>query len=208
MENSLKTSMLVFIFAAILFSCVGKGGTGQDLLNAIDQGDLTRVKKLLRGGVDANSTDAKRRPALLIALSQDKEAIAVELIGHGARTDIKDGMGKPILCLALKSSMFLAATALVEHDAEVNNPCAHLKSDRHEAFAMVLSMEKKHPLLISLSECQAELAKAICQRMFRDKIPKVDFQELLREIGELPNSKECLEAVKIISDNDCGVQQR
>ena len=97
----------------------------QDLYDAIEQGDLSRVRMLLSRGADPNSrsrgfqflrfraTDRRRffdEPPLIRAIQLRQTEIASALIARGADVNARDARGTPAVRLAAQRGL----TALVE----------------------------------------------------------------------------------------------
>jgi len=82
------------------------GDISVELLLAVQEGDLTRIKALLEQGADVNSKDADGRTALVIAAKQGHSEIAQFLLGQGAESDARDNEGWTALMWASEFRFF------------------------------------------------------------------------------------------------------
>jgi len=65
----------------------------EQLLTAVEQGDLARVQALLRQGASVNASTRSGLTALTVALTRGQDEIALLLIAHGASLYARDRTG-------------------------------------------------------------------------------------------------------------------
>ncbi|GBC94108.1 hypothetical protein HRbin15_02616 [bacterium HR15] len=65
----------------------------EQLLAAVEQGDVVQVKSLLRAGASVNASTRSGLTALSVAIMRGQDEIALLLIAHGASLDARDRTG-------------------------------------------------------------------------------------------------------------------
>jgi ankyrin repeat protein len=112
----------------------------------IASGKFETVTKLLKEGVDPNSTTDKKTPMLFLALNKKNLNIFNALLEHGANPNITSNE-MPIISIAVINGDIDFVDALIKHKADVNmvdktglNPCyyALLKEDNFKMQELLL----------------------------------------------------------------------
>lgn len=87
--------------------------------HAIEEGDINRVKKLLKKIVDIEKIDVDRT-FLMIAAEEGKYDIAELLLDNGASTETKNKYGKTALMYAANMEQYDVTKLLIKRGANVN----------------------------------------------------------------------------------------
>jgi ankyrin repeat protein len=92
----------------------------KQLIDAVRQGDASRVEKILKQGVDPNCEDEAGIPVLHIAIERRSWRILKLLLRFGADVNGRSGNGMPALCYAAFSSDLRIVKYLLSKGADVN----------------------------------------------------------------------------------------
>lgn len=92
-----------------------------DLLSAVEQGDVTKVKALLRMKADPDAArDGSGETALMIAVRRADEKMVEELLDGGANPDATDGAGNTALIFAAAGGSLSIAKLLIKKFADIS----------------------------------------------------------------------------------------
>lgn len=107
---------------------------GTALRKAAAAGDISRVRMLLRAGVDANAADLRRRTPLLGAAAAGHVAVVDELLGAGAWVNPHEDFAThdTPLVAAVKNGHMRVVRMLIEAGA---NPFHHIGEPPRTALA-------------------------------------------------------------------------
>jgi ankyrin repeat protein len=94
-------------------------GINGDLLRAVDQGDLAKVKDLLENGADINAQSTQGTPLSLASFNGQIEIVKF-LIEKGADVDVKDNAGWSPLIWASATNHAEIAKLLIDKGAQIN----------------------------------------------------------------------------------------
>ncbi len=94
-------------------------------LDAVENGELEKVKEMLASGTDANTTDEHQRSAAYKAAKKGHLEILKVLVEHGADIDMIDNRGTNALYWAALNSHTDVAAFLLEQGAQTD-----IKDDR------------------------------------------------------------------------------
>jgi ankyrin repeat protein len=92
-----------------------------DLIESIEQGDLSRVWRLLEDGVNPDAADDDGRPALQYAVREGRSEIVEALLAHRARVDAEDYHGGSALQAAAGLGNANLVKLLIAYGADVNH---------------------------------------------------------------------------------------
>ena len=94
----------------------------EDLIEAIENGNLKAAQSALRNGADANKMGcvSPYRTPLIITADEGKENLAKLLVEYGVDVNAKEHYGDTALMWAANSGHLNVAEYLVEHGANVN----------------------------------------------------------------------------------------
>jgi len=126
MKNVLKPLIVYIITLSALLLAVMKvnvyAAPYQDLIEAIENGNLKAAQSALRNGADVNKMgyESPNRTPLMIAAEEGKENLVKLLVEYGADVNAKDHYGDTALMLAANAGHLNVVEFLVEHGANVN----------------------------------------------------------------------------------------
>lgn len=112
-----------------LIACLALGGLvaqpyaqdpGQELMSAVQQGDLAKVKELIAAGADVNARRKDGGTALMYALGTGRTEIARALIAAGADVNARDQKGATALIVVSAQGRTDMVRALIAAGADVN----------------------------------------------------------------------------------------
>jgi len=114
-------SILILVLA-VLMLCEVKATASdeEDFFSAVLNGDVARIKGLLKKGVDINTLQDQRMTALLLAISNGKTNVAEFLIEAGADVNVKDNQGHTALGFASATRQTSTVKMLIDVGADVN----------------------------------------------------------------------------------------
>ncbi len=94
----------------------------EDLIEAIEKGNVQAARSALRNGADANAKEHEPpyRTLLIIVADEGKENLAKLLVEYGADVNAKDVHGDTALMWAANAGHLNVFKFLVEHGANVN----------------------------------------------------------------------------------------
>ena len=115
--RSVRVSLAVAL-AAIFGSGWQMKGTNLTLLDAVRANDGERVRSLLAGGADPNTTDSDQASALMYAGLYAGPRVLGLLVGAGADLNLRDKNGLTALAWAVHS--YESAKVLIDAGADVN----------------------------------------------------------------------------------------
>ena len=116
----------------------------EDLIEAIENGNLKAAQSALRNGADVNKvgrSDSFRTP-LMIAAAEGKENLAKLLVEYGADVNAIDVGGDTALMWAANGGHLNVVEFLVEHGANVNTAATHYTNAG--STALIYASEKGH----------------------------------------------------------------
>lgn len=96
------------------------------LIRAAKEGNLGKIKDLLRGGTDINLKDANGFTALMHAAANNHSAVVTELVKRGANIEAINESGETPLLLGTESGATEAVRVLLEHGSTFS-----IVADRH-----------------------------------------------------------------------------
>lgn len=97
-----------------------KQDPSEGMFNAIQNGDLEKVKKLLDNGFDVNFRYEKNRTPLLLAIDANQKEIAAFVIEKGADLDIQNDAGITALLWAIYKGYPDLAQMIIQKKANLN----------------------------------------------------------------------------------------
>lgn len=116
----------------------------EDLMKAIENGNLKAAQSALRNGADVNEMgrESPYRTPLMIAADEGKENLAKLLVEYGADVNAKDIVGDTALMWAANGGHLNVVEFLVEHGANVNAAATgHICAG---STALIYASEKGH----------------------------------------------------------------
>ncbi|QEA13629.1 ankyrin repeat domain-containing protein [Comamonas flocculans] len=133
----------LLLAATALAGAQARAGAWEDFFQAIELDDERTVASLLRRGFDPNARDARRQPAITVALFKDSRKVAAVLLAS-RKLDVEARNAKdesPLMMAAMRGNL-QAARTLIARDADVNKtgwtPLHYAASSSAEgALAMV-----------------------------------------------------------------------
>jgi len=120
----------------------------EDLIEAIENGNLKAAQSALRNGADVNKVgerDSFRTP-LMIAADEGKENLAKLLVEYGADVNAKDLGGDTALMWAANGGHLNVVEFLVEHGANVNAASPHYANAG--STALIYASERGHVTMV------------------------------------------------------------
>ncbi|OLN97663.1 putative ankyrin repeat protein [Colletotrichum chlorophyti] len=111
---------------------------------AAQEGRLSFVKVLIRGGANAKETDRRGHTPLLLALQQGHEAVTRFLLDNGADIHTQDKNGDTALIWASKHGLVVVSRLLIEQGANV-----HSRNNMRET-ALDLALKQGHNAVVQL----------------------------------------------------------
>ena len=119
-----------------------------DLRQASLQGQLARVKKMVRQGLDVSQTDYQGRTPLMFASFNGHTKVAGLLLEEEAKVNHTDNAGRTALMLAASGPFPETAELLINHGAKVN---------------AVDNAEKWTPLMFAAAEGNLEVVEVLLE---------------------------------------------
>jgi ankyrin repeat protein len=148
MKNTSKPMIVYIITISALLLAVMKvniyATPYEDLIEAIENGNLKAAQSALRNGADVNKvglSDSFRTP-LMIAAAEGKENLAKLLVEYGADVNAKDLYGDTALMWAVHGGHLNVVEFLVEHGANVNAAATYITNAG--STALIYASEKGH----------------------------------------------------------------
>jgi len=123
-KKPLHEKTIIFALLALLFFfALIKIFSYFSLSNAVAKRDMSRVKLLLKLGLDVNAKNRKTGMPLpiFLAVGDDDKNLLDLLIAYGADINSKDGEGTTVLEYAIRLNKKLAAKLLVEKGAKLDD---------------------------------------------------------------------------------------
>lgn len=160
---------------------VAQAGAWEDFFQAIELDDDHAVAALLRRGFDPNARDARRQPAITVALFKDSnKAAAVLLASRKLDVNAPNAKGESPLMMAALRGNLQAARTLIARDADVNKTgwtplhyAASSTSDKAQAMVHLLlehsayidagSPNGSTPLMMAAEFGQIDVARLLLQ---------------------------------------------
>ncbi len=100
---------------------LARAGAWEDFFQAIELDDERTVADLLRRGFDPNARDARRQPAITVALSKDsRKCAAVLLASRKLQVEARNAKDESPLMMAALRGNLEAARTLIARDADIN----------------------------------------------------------------------------------------
>jgi hypothetical protein len=187
-------SALVLVLLLVLAPLAATAGAGtglnEQLMEAVELGDLARVKKLLAKGADVNAESDSTMPQtpLMQASWAGQEAIVKVLLENGADVNAKTKDGRTALMSASSTGFAKIAKMLLDKGADVNA--------QTEGGGTAL--------LFAAGECCPEIA-----RMLLDKGAEVNAQAKRGNTALIAAAKtECPNVVKMLLDKGADVHAK
>lgn len=169
--------------ALALAACVpwARAGAWEDFFQAIELDDERTVADLLRRGFDPNARDARRQPAITVALFKDSRKVAAVLLAS-RKLDVEARNAKdesPLMMAALRGNLDAART-LIARDADVNKtgwtPLHYAASSgasdaqamvalllEHSAYIDAASPNGTTPLMMAAQYGEIDVARLLLQ---------------------------------------------
>ncbi len=116
MKNSL---LLVVITCLIVFSTRASSQSMDDLLRAVESGEITTVSGWLDKGLDVNTTDQRGNTILMLASRLGHRAMVTMLLGRKANVKRRSPAGDTALMMASLRGDIVTMNELVTAGAEV-----------------------------------------------------------------------------------------
>lgn len=126
-------SVILFLLSSAVGVCYGaenSDGQSQEIIqnnalfnavdNAMEDGSLDEVKKLLDSGANVNAKNEDGETALHLAARWNIYELVKCLADHGADVNAKDCYGDSVLHIAARWGDLKVIQCLVEHGADVN----------------------------------------------------------------------------------------
>ena len=146
--------MIIFTVAAagLLSSCLSIGDGSRlspvsPLHEAVRDGDLPQVKKLLDQKANVNATDAARRTPLHYAAANGEVSIARLLISYGADVDSQDRQGNTPLHYAATNCYYAIGALLIKAGASPG-----IRNDEGKTARVIAQEEKCRDLFVLLTK--------------------------------------------------------
>lgn len=111
---------VILVFASADVMSGDRSIVGEQLMEAVSQGNLTEVERLLNMGADSNTRNECGRTALMESAWAGNTDIAKLLLDKGANIDEKDDVGKTPLIRAVETGYSETARLLLERGADPN----------------------------------------------------------------------------------------
>lgn len=118
------------------------------LIDAIIDGDLPTVERLLSQGADPNATTNDGTPALCVAVVNNHRLIAERLLARRCKVDVRDGAGCTSLELAVRMNDPLLVRTLLRYGA---SPNAAFGNGARPLYEAVFSYDPAAPVEIRAS---------------------------------------------------------
>lgn len=147
MAITMRKAQRLYVGLAVLF-LLGWGLTayadsGQDLVHAAEEGDTSKVKKLLANGADVNAKQKDGVTPLMQAAWKGQTEIAEMLLAKGADVNAKDKNGMTALIRAAYFGHGETVQALLANGANVN-----VKEHQIGWTALMWAAGKGHPEIV------------------------------------------------------------
>jgi len=164
-----KISLSVFLVAFITTALIagGKKEDGEHLLKMVASGKSEKINKMLKTGMNLDTTDDKGRTALHIAVETEALDIVSLLISQGAEKNIQDNQGRTPLLIAVNND---------------NLDAIRLLSDAGADFSIV-DKEGNSPASVSLLKPINLLRHLVNEKNVNN--PAIDGQPLLHTTARL-----------------------
>lgn len=158
-----------------------RAGVYEDFFQAIEFDDDRTVADLLRRGLDPNTRDPRRQPALVVALDKDSRKVAAVLLrSPQLKAEDRNARDESALMMAALRGNLPAARILIERDADVNKtgwtPLHYAASSsapeaqdmvrlllEHAAYIDAASPNGSTPLMMAASFGQIDVARLLLQ---------------------------------------------
>lgn len=137
--------LYVFLGILLVFSLASAtyADSNQDLIEAIQNRNVSEVKSLLVQGADANTKDRDGNTALMYAVDEGYPEIVKTLIDYSADVNAKDGKyGWTALKLAIYHGYTEIAKILIAHGADTSELETQLAIDGDNKAFMMLEQAK------------------------------------------------------------------
>ena len=96
----LSFAWVILVLSLMIFPATCHTSNGEDLVEAAYTGNLSKVRALLRKGIDVDAKDSVGATALMIASQNGYEAIVQTLLAKGAKIDHQNKQGATALIIA------------------------------------------------------------------------------------------------------------
>ena len=148
------SKMLVIAFCMLTWTSLARG---DEMHNAVAQGDLAKVKTLLEQNAPfwVNQKDLAGATPLFEAVRRGNKAIAELLISHGADVNAADVNQNTPLHWAARNGLADMAEMLVNHGASID------VANRYGQTPKDLAMEHRHPEIVEILESGGTIFEAI-----------------------------------------------
>jgi len=118
----MKTYLSLFLAAALCLPAANAKNLNKKLLDAILEGDVSRVEALIEKGADVNFTISGKESMLMCAAERGNPQIAKLLIDHGADVNHRGKKGETALSKAVAFGRLQVAQHPFEHGFKVDAP--------------------------------------------------------------------------------------
>jgi ankyrin repeat protein len=122
MRNMFRYIQYPLVIAALIYCSAPKAESLEELLKAVNEGDVSTVSAFLAKGLDPNTTDAEGNTLLMLATRGDHEDLVKLLIHWKASPARRNAYGDTPLMAACLDGFLDVAKLLVAAGAQVNGP--------------------------------------------------------------------------------------
>lgn len=136
----------------------GKPPVKTDLIKAVSEGNIDKVKTLLEEGIDANDEDYTGNTTIHLAVGQGNLAITELLIEYGANIKAINKEGRTPLHLAIEERRYDIAELLIEKSKEQNTEEATLD------LVNITDYEGISPLYIAVVKGDTEIIRMLIEK--------------------------------------------
>jgi hypothetical protein len=139
-----------------------------ELIAAAQMGNIPEIQRLLATRVPINGTDARGRTALMHAIMQNKEAVALELLKSPGVdvTTVSFTDGKTVLMLAVEKSQRKVVEYLIEHFRDSLDCAATDNNGESALFAALDKYIYAFPIIKMLVEnCGKEIFTTVLENV-------------------------------------------
>ncbi len=91
---------VILVLGLMIFTDTSNAGDGDDLVEAAYTGNLSKIRALLKKGVDVDYKDSASETALMAASQTGHEAIVQILLAKGAKVNLREDGGGTALKFA------------------------------------------------------------------------------------------------------------
>ena len=164
-------------------------GAWEDFFQAIELDDERTVADLLRRGFDPNARDARRQPAVVVALFKDSRKVAAVLLAsRKLKVEARNAKDESPLMMAALRGNLAAARTLIARDADINKtgwtPLHYAASSGADDAPAMVALLLEHSAYID-----AASPNGTTPLMMAAQYGKIDVARLLLREGADPTLK-------------------